>query len=88
MIAAATGCGGVEEYEYVYKQIPKHDWKYSHGYRIGDYLPIGALIVSNDTVYVNDSAVAVITDLELRTSDMVMMINSIHTNETGKYVSK
>ena len=46
------------------------------------------MVISNDTIIIDDRAVAIIQDLEFRGVDMVMMINSINTNETGKYVSK
>lgn len=79
-------CG--DDYNYVYKQIPKHDWKYSSGYNLGDYIPLSAIKISNDTIFTNDTAIAIIENLELREFDMVMYIASIHSRIKGRYVSK
>lgn len=81
------GCGN-SNYDYVYSQIPNHDWKYSRGYHFCDFFPSGTINISNDSIILNDTAIGIIDDLELRKFDMVMTIKSKNTNEIGRYVSK
>jgi len=70
--------------------IEDYNWKYREGYYIGDWIEFQSVYsLKNDTIFINDSATALITKSYKRIDGSeVMEIQSITANETGTYFAK
>lgn len=69
-----------------------HDWKYSIGYHIGDWLSfekLGNLQISNDTIFNQDTAVAIVIEVDEQIgSETELTLKSLTTGELGTYHKK
>ena len=67
-------------------------WKHAEGFRIADMIDFKHkfIQVKNDTIFKNDTAIAVIEKLETRllAGDKVLYIKAIPTGKTGRYIRK
>ena len=72
--------------------VQRHQWKYGDGYRIGDWLSFdssGSYAVSNDTLYKQGKAVAIVIDVDMGiVHDTELEIKSVSTGEAGFYHEK
>ncbi len=71
--------------------VTKHQWKYDHGFWIGDRLSFDnkSYSIRNDTVFKNDTAVALFIQLDkLSLGENQLVIKSIKTNDIGIYIEK
>lgn len=67
-------------------------WKYGGGHHIGDILVFNAetTCLKKDTIYQNDTAVALLLDIESRllSGDKVLHIKDLNSAQKGRYISK
>ncbi len=71
--------------------VSKHNWKYSDGAWISDWLNFedNFLSIRNDTIFINDSAKAIIDKVEKRLfADNLLFVVDINNQEIGRYSMK
>lgn len=74
--------------EYVQK---KYNWKYESGFWVGDWISFNNsnyYKLQNDTLIRQDTALAIIVNIERKVGDNILIIKSISTNKLGKYCEK
>jgi len=71
-------------------KIEDCNWKYGEGYYIGDWIEFHSVYsLKNDTIFINDTATALITKSYKRIDGAeVMEIQSLKAKDTGFYFAK